>query len=97
MCWVYLAGSTFCAVQWWPLFSLAEIRVVWMAAPQLFARIKCSELRGENKYNMIFMREKENDMMPIFHWRAQVGFLFHCGQYGTNKMIRQFISHSVNH
>lgn len=51
MCWIYLPGCTFGAVQWWSLFSLAEIRVVWMAAPQLFARIKCTELTGENKCN----------------------------------------------
>lgn len=45
---MYLAGSAFGAVQWWSLFSLAEVRVVWMAAPQLFARIKCTELAGQN-------------------------------------------------
>lgn len=51
MCWIYLPRCTFGAVQWWSLFSLTEIRVVWMAAPQLFARIKCTELTGENKCN----------------------------------------------
>ena len=43
----YLARGTLCPVQRGPLLGLAEVRVVRMAAPQLFAGLEGLELRGK--------------------------------------------------
>ena len=48
----YLPRRALSAVQWGSLFGFAEVRVVWVTAPQLLARIKCAELRREKLYNV---------------------------------------------
>lgn len=88
---IYLAGCTLGAVQRWSLFSFAEIRVVWMAAPQLFAWIKCTELTGENKCNVLYVTERGNYMVTHIPQQMPNGLPSHfCG---PNKLIRQFNSY----
>lgn len=41
----HFSRGTFCPIEWRSFLSLTEIRVIWMATPQLLAWVKGSELK----------------------------------------------------
>lgn len=80
---IYLARCTLGSVQRRPLLGLAEIGVVGVAAPQLFAGVIGAELWKEEKYTAMVFGDGIFSRENVFRGKKKRSVCLNCNQ---NKM-----------
>lgn len=54
----YFSRSTLCPIERWTLLGFAEVRVVWVTAPELFTWVKCTKLKHRKEENLVLNLNK---------------------------------------